>query len=87
MFFDTTHNYLVSKLSRQQWSAPMKETDCEDSSYTVGTNTTDGTVVITIKHSDGTMTMNISSDETRYLIKMLELCANRVDELFNKDSN
>lgn len=81
------YNYLVSKLSRQQWSAPMKEADCEDSSYTVGTNTTDGTVVITIKHSDGTMTMNISSDETRYLIKMLELCANRVDELFNKDSN
>lgn len=84
MFFDTTHNYLVSKLSRQQWSAPMKETDCEKSSYTVGTDTTDGTVVITIKISDGTMT---TSDDVRYLIKTLELCADRIDALFNKDTD
>lgn len=87
MFFDTTQKYVVSKLSRQQWSAPMKETDCEKSSYTVGTDTTDGTVVITVKNSDGTMTMNISSDEARYLIKMLELCADRIDALFNKDTD
>lgn len=62
----------------------MKETDCEKSSYTVGKDTTDGTVVITIKHSDGTMT---TSDEVRYLIKTLELCADRIDALFNKDTD